>query len=203
MSILNPKSAFVFLNENAAARSNPQRTYICIGVARGGTSAVAGAMQRLGVFIGDGLANNYEDPAFLNHISDDQMRQTIAARNAAHPVWGWKNPNAADPLERLLPDIRNPHLIVVTRDLVATMRAQTRWHKRGHLYSAHEIMLQQQRNWFLAERWKLPTALISYEKMILDPKRFVSEFAYFLGMPKTKPKKMQDIAEFLAPGSYK
>jgi len=203
MAIANPKSAFVLLNENAKARSTPEKTFICLGVARGGTSAVAGTMQRLGVFIGNDLANNYEDPDFLNNISDADMCRTIAQRNAAHPVWGWKNPNAADPLERLLPEIRNPHLIVVTRDLVATMRAQTRWHKRGDIYSAHDIMLQQQRNWFLVERWKLPTAMISYEKMILDPARFVSEFAHFLNRPKSKPKLIQDITEFLVPGSYK
>ena len=203
MAIVNPKSAFVLLNENAKARSTPEKTFICLGIVRGGTSAVAGTMQRLGVFIGDDLANNYEDPAFLNRTNIDDMRQTAVKRNAAHPVWGWKNPNGAEPLERLLPHIRNPHLIVVTRDLVATMRAQTRWHKRGDIYSAHEIMLQQQRNWFLVERWKLPTAMISYEKMILDPARFVSEFANFLNRPKTKPKLMQEIVHFLAPGSYK
>lgn len=174
-----------------------------MGIARGGTSAVAGTMQRLGVFIGDDLTNNYEDPAFLNHVSNEDMRKTIAKRNAAYPVWGWKNPNAADPLERLLPEIRNPHLIMVSRDLVATMNAQLRWHKRGHVYSVHEILLQQQRNWFLLERWNLPTAMISYEKMILNPKRFISEFAHFLGQPKTRLPLVHTIVEFLAPGSYK
>ena len=39
-----------------------RRTYVCSGVTRGGTSAVAGAMRKLGVFMGDNLLNNHEDP---------------------------------------------------------------------------------------------------------------------------------------------
>ena len=179
-----------------------RRTYICMGVPRGGTSAVAGTMQRLGLFIGEDLPNNYEDPCFVGQTPSN-MKEVIAARQKNHAVWGWKHPSAANYMENLLPDLENPHLIVVWRDLVATMKAHRRWHNRGQLLSVHEILMQHQRNWFLIERWKIPTALVSYEKTILNPALFAKQMADFLGMPEPKGEARDEIITFLKPGSYK
>lgn len=179
-----------------------RRTYVCLGVPRGGTSAVAGAMQRLGLFIGADLPNNYEDPDFVSK-PPAVMKQTIAARQEAHDVWGWKFPAAANYLENLMPVLENPHLVVVFRDLVSTMKAHQRWHNRGQLLSVHEILLQQQRNWFLIERWKVPTAMVSYEKAILQPALFASQMADFLGMPQPEAETLEALVDFLKPGSYK
>lgn len=196
------KSALVSMFESQAAREQTEKTFICLGVSRGGTSAVGGVMQRLGIFMGEDLPNNYEDPDFINK-GLVPMCATVEARNAAHPVWGWKTPHAANYLERLLPDVRNPHLIVVFRDTVATMKAHMRWHNRSQQLAVHEIMMQQQKNWFLLERWQVPTALVSYEKAILAPEVFVRQMADFLSVPQPDAAALQDIADFLRPGSYK
>jgi len=179
-----------------------RRTYVCLGVPRGGTSAVAGTMQRLGLFMGEDLPNNYEDPDFVGKPLP-HMKEAVATRQAAHAIWGWKFPAAANYLENLLGLLDNPHLVVVTRDLVATMKAHRRWHNRGHLLAAHDIMLQQQRNWFLVERWKVPTAFVSYEKLILNPGLFIEEMAAFLSMPMPEAAVTQELETFLRPGSYK
>ncbi|MDJ0630828.1 MAG: sulfotransferase [Rhodobacter sp.] len=195
------KSAVEVLNP-ATGKAPPRRSFVCIGIARGGTSSVAGTMQRLGVFMGNDMENNYEDPAFKG-ANIAEMKTIIAARQAAHDIWGWKNPHAANHLEHLLPVLENPHLIVVFRDLVATMRAHKRWHQRTTHHAVHEILLQQQRNWFLVERWGLPTALVSYEKLLLDPAGFVTDMASFMGLPVPRTREMRGYIEFLAPGSYK
>jgi len=184
------------------AKDNPRKTFICIGVARGGTSAVAGTMQRLGIHMGDDLPPNYEDPEF-NAANLPAMKDVIVRRNAEHKVWGWKNPHAANHLEHLLPGIENPHLVVVCRDLAATLKAHVRWHNRTTQFAVHEILLQQQRNWFLTERWQVPTALVSYEKLVLDPELFVQDMADFLSVPQPKTRQRRAIAAFLTPGSYK
>lgn len=184
------------------ARLLTEKTFICIGVARGGTSAVGGVMQRLGIFMGEDVPNNYEDPDFV-HKPMPHMKETVARRNESHAVWGFKAPNAANYLEVLLPTIRNPHLIVVYRDLVATMKAHVRWHNRSQMFAIHEIMLQQQKNWFLVERWKLPTALVSYEKAILAPNVFIHNMADFIAVPRPEGEDLEKIADFLGPGSYK
>lgn len=196
------RRAIVTMHTSEAARAAPEKTFICIGVARGGTSAVGGAMQRLGVFMGTDLPENYEDPDFVAKPLP-HMKATIAQRNRDHQVWGFKAPSAANYLEHLLPGLRNPHLVVVYRDLVATMKAHVRWHNRSQMFAAHEIMMQQQKNWFLVERWKVPTALVSYEKTVLAPDLFARALAEFLDVPQPETAALQDLAAFLSPGRYK
>lgn len=202
MSVEERQSAVVRLNAPTKLRRPARRTFICMGVVRGGTSAVGGLMQRFGIFMGENLTNNYEDRSFLGKPMPE-MKKTVAERNAAHDIWGWKNPHASNYLDVLLPDLRAPHLIVVYRDLVATMRAHSRWHNRTDAHAAHEILLMYHRNWFLIERVKLPTLMVSYEKLILQPELFTSELADFIGVPSPQGDDMRAAAEFLAPGSYK
>ncbi len=202
MSQENRKSALVQMYPNPEAQEKERKTFICIGVPRGGTSAVGGLMQRLGIFMGDDLPNNYEDPEFIQK-TPAYMKEVIKKRTEDHALWGWKFPAAANYLELLLPHIENPHLVIVFRDLVATMKAHVRWHNRTQLFAAHEIILQQQKNWFLVERWQVPTALVSYEKAVLAPNLFTHEMANFLGMPHPDEEHQKEIAEFLTPGRYK
>ena len=110
---------------------------------------------------------------------------------------------AANYLENLLPVLRNPHLIVVYRDLVATSKAHVRWHNRSQVFATQEILMQQQKNWFLVERWRVPTALVSYEKTILAPNVFIHNLADFMSVPRPEGDAQESLAEFLSPGSYK
>ncbi|MBF9058115.1 hypothetical protein HKCCSP123_02860 [Rhodobacterales bacterium HKCCSP123] len=203
MSSVERSSAIVPVFTHEEGLLHPRRTYVCFGVARGGTSAVAGTMQRLGVFMGDDLPNNYEDPRFGPGQSPPRMREAIAQRNATHDIWGWKFPAASNYLEGLSNDLRNPYLVVVFRDIAATMKGHMRWHNREVAFAAHEILVQQQKNWFLVERWRVPTLLVSYEKAILDPRLFVEELAVHLGRPVPEGDAMDRIVAFLAPGAYK
>jgi len=63
--------------------------------------------------------------------------------------------------------------------------------------------MQQQKNWFLVERWRVPTLLISYEKAILEPALFVREMAGYLGRPVPEGDQLDRLVAFLSPGSYK
>ena len=197
------QSAIVPLFQNDNNKLHENRTYICFGVARGGTSAVAGTMQRLGVFMGEDLPNNYEDPRFGPGQSAQRLRETIAERNAAHDVWGWKFPAAANYLEGLIDSLRMPCLVVVYRDVVATMKGHVRWHNRRLAAAAHDVLLQQHKNWMLIERWRVPTLLISYEKAVLEPGLFVEEMAAYLGRDVPEGAALEEIVAFLRPGTYK
>jgi len=203
MSKSERQSAIVPIFQHETGQLHPRRTYICFGVARGGTSAVAGTLQRLGVFMGEDLPNNYEDPRFGPGRSTAQMQAAITERNAAHTVWGWKFPAAANYLEPLHNSLRNPYLVVVFRDAAATMKGHVRWHNRDILHAAHEVLMQQQKNWYLLERWRVPTLLISYEKALLSPRLFATELAQMTGMPAPDDGALRGIESFLAPGSYK
>lgn len=179
-----------------------QRTYICMGVKRGGTSAVAGTLSRLGIPMGPKTIGNHEEGVFQNRPLEE-MREAIKSRNAQHDVWGWKYPDAHLYLEDLLADVRNPHLIVVYRDLAASLNGLIRWHGLERLEAGREVLDAHRRNLDLIEGQKLPTLLISYEKAMVYPSVFVRHMARALELPRPRKPEIRNIVQFLQPGSYK
>jgi hypothetical protein len=176
------------------------KTVIVFGVARGGTSMVAGAARGLGFYMGYALENNNEDLEF-SYKSLEHMKNMIRTRNVQYRKWGWKFPAAANYLDDLLAHVRNPHLIVVCRDLAATSAGHVRWHQRETSFAISDILLQTQKNIMLALRWRVPALLVSYEKATFRPGRFIDELSQFLGEPVEVDR--EKLVAYLAPGKYK
>ena len=182
-----------------------RRTYVCFGNTRGGTSAVAGAMSKLGIFMGDDLLNNYED---LEMDFEDNLRrlEVVETRNATHKVWGWKDPNAVDYLIELVPKLINPHYVIVSRDAVAIAKGHMRWHLRDPKFAIGDVILREQRNVMFSLHSDAPVLFVSYEKVLLYPGSFIAELTAFLEVPP--PQDEQSLISFLAhvpgpEGSYK
>ena len=177
-----------------------RKTYVCFGVVRGGTSAVAGVMRKLGVFMGDDVPNNHEDQEMVNRANPHRL-QVIAKRNATHKIWGWKDPNAANYLNQLIPKLINPHYVIVCRDPVAATMGHMRWHAREAKFAIGDIVVQQQRNVMFSLYCDAPVLFVSYEKVLMNPGSFIAELTAFLDVPP--PQDEQSLIAFLAPGSYK
>lgn len=183
------------------------RTVVCFGTARGGTSMVAGAILGLGVPMGQDLKRNLEDPVFNNDGKQDAMpeffdqaHRVIAARNAAHTIWGWKFPSAARYLRPLIPALRTPHLVAVYRDPVpAALRTRQSPDTAPEFVTGR--LRAQIRNTAMIEALGVPCLMVSYEKAVAHPLVFIEELAAFLNLPV--PAHVDEIAAFMAPGSYK
>lgn len=177
------------------------RTYVVFGVMRGGTTMVAGLLRAFGIFMGGNIdASNQESDDF-KAASPEQRIAAINDNNAKHPVWGWKHPNAIDELEALLPHLRNPHLICIYRDGVATAQGLNRWHEFEPLRGLYETLKRHQRNLDFITSSNVPTILISYEKAERYKKLFVSQFSNALGVDPNYDS--FDFEGFLQAGSYK
>jgi hypothetical protein len=176
------------------------KTAIVIGVTRGGTTMIAGAVRGFGFFYGNELPVNNEDPEF-SYKPLKHMKSTIQKRNEEYSLWGWKFPMAANYLDDLFPELRNPYLIIVTRDLAATASALTRWHSREPTRALAEVLLQSERNLSLALRWRVPTLLVSYERASLYRDAFLSELESFLAVPLVVDRSR--LLAFMEPGTYK
>lgn len=164
----------------------PERTVVVLGVARGGTSMMASALSRLGVFMGEVEDGNLEDSSFRSSWirGDDQaVAEMIAARNASHAIWGTKFPGIWETVEKCATMFRNPVYVLVARDAISiTARgistgavkvenALRNIDRVGQIYSTYCGFLLAQ---------KRPTLLVSYEKAIASPRPFVSRLAAFL-----------------------
>lgn len=184
-------------------RNNGPRTYIIFGSMRGGTSMVAGVMRGLGINTGPDVDENNQESKAFNGRSSDDMAETIKIQNTEHNVWGWKNPNAVDYLDRIWADIRNPHLICVMRDPVANAQGLNRWHPMGRIQSAQESVLRLQKNLNMISLRRCPSLMISYEKAVNTPDLFIDEFASWLGADAGVARNKFNFTEFMKPSSYK
>jgi len=143
---------------------------------------VAGVVRELGVNLGKNLGNNHEDPQFIT--KDLQaIRALVAARNAQLGTWGWKMPHSSEYLEELLPDLRNPFVIIVFRNLLATANSQM---KRSDTTFERAFTFSRNRLAQIASivpKLKCPLMLVDYEEATSKPDRFVQEVASFLHLP--------------------
>jgi hypothetical protein len=174
--------ATIVWNEDEASRLAPQRTFLIFGLRRGGTTSVALAARELGLYLGEQYAVNLEDQEFREFKGVDSIRATIAARNAAHDVWGWKHPQPLRYFETIYDDLRNPRFIFVTRDMTATALGIAKREVMTADAAINDVATVLGRNLALLRQLKRPALFVSYEKLLLRPEAVIREMAGFLGM---------------------
>lgn len=162
-----------------------QKTVIVLGVARGGTSMVAGALHHLGVSMGEKLSTVYEDVALSEAIEQHRMEDItslIAHKNERYELWGWKRPSAINYILAWEGRFRHPYYIVVFRDLFAIANRN----RISMLSDVTDSMRHAVRQFNLildfVEKAKEPTLLVSYEKAMDDPRYFIHTLSNFVGL---------------------
>ncbi len=167
-------------------------TVIVSGVGRSGTSMTAGVVSALGLPMGK-TENQavFEDKEFITallYFDYALLNTLIAARNAAAPRWGFKFPSLQN---HLLPPqlgrFRNPHLIVVTRDPVATAsRAHISDPEQEDAAAAYFNVSNQAFDMMhFLQKAHCPTLLLSYEKFVAFPEKGIDGIAAFCGLKAT------------------
>jgi hypothetical protein len=188
-------------------RAGAARTLIVVGVARSGTTMVATVLHCLGVHLGDQVGLDvYEDLEAAAVLEQDEpaLRSLIARKNREHRVWGFKRPEAFRTLDPARMDLfRAPHVLATFRDPVAIA-------ERNRI-SMHEDFLaalrRAARSTRQLVRWtallRCPVLMISYEKAMSSPERFVDAVIAFCGLTPTPEQRRAAIASVESgPSSY-
>ncbi len=174
-----------------------QKTVVIVGVQRGGTSMVAGAVRELGVNLGKNLGNNHEDPLFLPK-DIEAIRTVVAKRNAEFDVWGWKMPHTSEYLAKLAPELRNPFVIVVFRNLLAMAESQMKRSETifetAFRFSLNRLIQVSS----LVPELQCPMMLVNYEKAVAKPRQFVDELNEFLHL-NADPSAQERAIEMINP----
>ena len=196
-----------------------QKTFIIFGIPRGGTTMIARVAEQLGVGMGYGLPSNYEDDEFNYDKMSDALKEdpklmarallrAINRRNGRHDVWGWKYPRAHLYLPLIIKQVRNPHLICVLRDPVASSLrplSRKRVQKEGKAQLPTRVIKQhlswQLKNIEQIHKFNKPTFLCSYEKAILDPPGFVADLSAFIDLRKDQ-QSLNEAVQQIRPGGY-
>jgi len=167
-----------------------QATLAVVGLTRSGTSMLSSLLQSLGVFMGSAVDKAvFEDVEVAKFIDNEDfagLKSFITKRNAAHPVWGFKRPNAYKVLPKLVPMMRKPRIIVMFRDVLAIAM-------RNHVSMQMDVIPALPR--YVAEYedlvrnisgLKCPLLLVSYEKFIQFPEESIRATAAFAGVELTE-----------------
>ncbi len=153
------------------AQAGP-KTVLVLGMFRGGTSIVAEALHGMGVSMGrewyrpsgPGDYCNFEDAELVTALRDDRwddVEALVRSRDASGEAWGFKWPDAVRHLDRLIPLLRNPHLLVVMRDPVASWQSD---HARGHDTGIGAIRFRMLKVLECFDQRTEPAIAISYER---------------------------------------
>jgi hypothetical protein len=195
----------------APEAGGPARGLIVFGAPRGGTSMVAGALRILGADLGarQGDGNN-EDLDMLAargelpqlHADHDgalaRLRGWLAGRVAAKGVWGWKDPHGAYYAADLLSDLPAPRLLGVFRDPVACAERVGLLTGKDHVATVRETLKLYAAGMDLLEKASVPSGMISYEKALVRPKRFLVSLAKFAGLEPSR-EQFEKALVFISP----
>lgn len=189
---------------NAEQPCPAQRTLVVLGVARSGTTMVAGALQQLGIeMFGGGKRNPvFEDVPLAEALEArdvSRARLLIAQRDQHAEVWGWKRPSALTYIRRVEKHLRNPEYVVVFRDLMAIANRNQISVRADLLDNMAEALVQYRSLLDFLAHSRRRTLVFSYEKAMLDKPRFVAALADFVGV--ADPQRREQAQQFICENS--
>lgn len=166
------------------------RTAVVLGLPRGGTSMVAGALYYLGIDMGDNFnTTTFEDrplSAAVEQGRTDELRRIVADRNARSEVWGWKRPSSRNNVDIIKSEFRNPYFLLIFRDVLA-IALRKNLSVESDVVQAMRANARAQRQLIdLVTTLEAPLLLLSYEKCLGHPREAAEAMASFLGTPVTE-----------------
>ena len=156
------------------------KTVVIIGAPRGGTSMVAGTVRELGINLGQRLGENHEDPKFLKKDLD-HIRDAIALRNEQNETWGWKMPHSTEYIDEIEEDLRNPHVIMVWRNTLATSISQVN-RSGSDIHTALQFSTNRVQDMVdKVAKLSCPVLLVDYDRATVYKEDFIDALAEFVG----------------------
>lgn len=166
---------FALNTETLAREKNGAKTLIVLGAPRGGTSALAGALAAMGIYMGRGAsAPVFESLALANAIERDEretVKRLVEEFNGEHPVWAFKRPGFTRFVNAFHHYFRNPVYLAIFRDPAATANRSyiSGRLKINYLKKLRRVLSTYGSVLDFVESSGAPTLFISYEKLLQDP----------------------------------
>lgn len=161
-----------------------QNTLVVIGVARGGTSMLAGVLSHLGIPMHAARAPVYEDLNLANAFegNSDSTPDEIIEQYNHIDQWAWKRPLAIEYLDLLEQHLRNPRFIFVFRDIFAIANRSAISMDSETLPLMSQALQQYSKAVTFLGATSSPCLICSSEKMLRYPNELVQAIAAFSGL---------------------
>ena len=163
------------------------RTFVVCGNFRGGTTAVAQLLVRLGIPMGVNMDpnNNCEDLELQQQLLRDTLdgpgfERLVAARDREHRVWGFKFPGAHRHMPVMLDSLRNPRVIFVFRDPYAVGESEQRRTGQPLLQMMERTVRYNGSMARLLHSLTCPAHPVSFEHLLTRPEAVLDRLLAFL-----------------------
>jgi hypothetical protein len=197
--VTNKRHVVVEINKNF---ESDRECVVVLGVPRGGTSVVAGICQLLGFQMGIEIDPSNMESIEIQKLSKDislrsEFKNIISSLSSKSLKFGFKDPTAIDWILRVHDLIPNPKYIYVSRDLAATTERERIASNpiRESLIAANN-RTNQIVHFLLSQNY--PSAMLSYERLLLHPKNGILELSEFLNVPMD-PEVAGQMADLVRP----
>jgi hypothetical protein len=175
---------------------------VVVGAARGGTSMIAGALAKLGVYTGDKSSPPvYEDVRLSTCFEARDFQEVQRVRdeyNQKYNAWVWKRPSSIDYLNDVHQLLNAPRYIFVYKDVMSIAQRNT-ISMLSELLPGMERPLKQ---YIETLKFLRSTAvfamLVSYEKAMAHPDYFLNELAMFCKLEPSN-EQLESARSFIDP----
>lgn len=201
IELLNNKGVHYIGNSEALEKA--EKTLIVVGVARGGTSLIAGTLYHLGIFTGDkSVPPVFEDVRLATVFEtgdEDEAHRIIEAYNEDHEVWGFKRPAAIDYIDKLHEICRNPIYLFVFKDIFAIANRNRISMKLDLLEGLKKAHHDYEKTLNFITEKNVNGFLFSYEKIMENKKLFVDTMAGLAGEGCVSDEQKNAALHFIEP----
>lgn len=188
---------------NKKVLDKKEKTLIVLGVARGGTSLVAGALDMLGVFTGDESRKPvYEDTKLAKFLEAGDLKQAqavIADYNIREHIWSFKRPVSVNYVNTLCEVCRNPVFLIIFKDIFSISN-RNKISMQGDVVSELEKAYDAYGKIVSFVREESPNAfLLSYEKIMQNKEMFVDLLIDLIGVDSVSQEQKIATLDFIEP----
>jgi hypothetical protein len=168
---------------NARKCLSTKKTIIVLGNARGGTSALAGALRELGVVMPHAGSFTHEWSPICYRKNTVDLAPTVRKLdeyNRLFEIWGWKYPQDAFALDVIQAHIRNPILVIIFRNFLDVC-VSTEKHEEVPWEASvknHADVVSQLST--IITYSSLPLTVLSYERLLAKPTAVLEELNNWL-----------------------
>jgi hypothetical protein len=182
--------------------SRSARGLVVVGTARGGTSMVAGALNHLGVFMGDrAAAPVFEDTRLSDAFEASNISEVsriVEEYSSQHLVWGWNRPSSINYLDDVYEHLDNPYFIFIFKDIFSIGNRNSISMQANPLDEMEKACNQYLKIIEFIKLRKPRALLVSYDKALNDVEGFVNYLIRFSGSNPSE-KQIKSAIDFIQP----
>ncbi len=200
-ALTNKGIGFIEVNKST---QQIKKTLIVIGVARGGTSLIAGSLDHMGIFTGDSSGNPvYEDLRLAKAFEEGEYaraQEIINDYNSRFDVWAFKRPASVQYLTKLISMTRNPVLLIVFRDIFSIANRNKLSMKMGLVPGLQKALHDYNDIVEIIGKRYCDMYFFSYDKVMIHKELFIKELSELSSATCTSDTYAK-VSEFIQPDS--